>query len=125
MNILVRIALGAVGALALAGGAQAHGGVRWSVTVGSPGFGVYVPAPVVIVPPPIQAPPLFIDPAPYYGAPYYGVPYYYPAPRARYYAPPRGYYGRHHYRQRPHYVARPSYRHQGERWQHGGRHHHR
>jgi hypothetical protein len=68
----------ALGGLFSAGLAQAQPHVQWSVTIGSPVFGV--PAPVVVVPRPVYvrpAPPVYL-PAPVYARP--APPVYVPAP---------------------------------------------
>ena len=84
----------ALGLLAAAGTAQAHGGVSWSVGVGAPGvaIGVGAPGPVYYAPP---APVYYGPPAGVYVPP---PPVYY-RPRPVYYGPPavvvapRPYYG--------------------------------
>jgi len=81
MNRFVRIGLGIAAAGLLTGTANAHG-VNWSVTIGSPGFGVWAPAP-------IYAPPVVVGAVPYY------------APPPVYIAPPPVYYA-------PGYVVRPA-----------------
>lgn len=114
MSAIARIALGIAAATALAGTAQAHGGVGWSVTLGAPGFGVYVPAPVVVAPPPVYGPAVVIGAAP------------------SYYAPPPVYYGPARYYARPYYAVRPApvwvrpgYRPHGYWHYGGGGHRHR
>ena len=79
MSRIVRFGIGLAAAGLLAGAAQAHGGVNWSLSIGVPGFGVYAPAPVY-APPVVVAPPAYsyyYAPPPVYYAPSYG---YAPAP---------------------------------------------
>jgi len=82
MKRFVRIGLGIAAAGLFSGAASAHG-IGWSVTIGSPGFGIHAPAPV-------YAPPVVIG----------AVPYFAPPPRV-YLAPPPLYYA-------PGYLVRPA-----------------
>lgn len=60
----------AAGAL-LAGQAQAHDDVQWSVTIGNPVPGVVVGAPVYGVPAPVYGAPAYRVPAPVYREPHW------------------------------------------------------
>jgi hypothetical protein len=89
------IALGLLAAVAFTTPRPAEAGV--SVSIGLPGFGIYVPGPPIVYapPPPVYyappayyAPPVYYRPhyRPYYGRPVYGRPYYggYRGHRGRY-----------------------------------------
>jgi len=47
---VVRFGIVFAAAKLFAGAAQAHGSVSWSLSIGTPGFGVYAPAPVHAAP---------------------------------------------------------------------------
>jgi len=74
---LVRFGIVLAAAGLFAGAAQAHGSVSWSLSIGTPGFGVYAPAPVygapVVVAPPAYSYYYAPPPAYYYGPPPYAV----------------------------------------------------
>ncbi len=105
MQRVLATGLLAVGALGVAGVAQARSDVYWSVGVGSPGVSVgvgnlppvyYAPQPVYVAPPPV-----YVRPRPVYVAP---PPMYYAPPQVVYrparvdYWPP----GHHHRKHRKH-----------------------
>jgi hypothetical protein len=60
----------------LAGQAQAHDDVQWSVTIGAPLPGVVVPAPVYGVPAPVYGGPVYRAPAPVVEVPVYREPHW-------------------------------------------------
>ncbi|MCD6734303.1 MAG: hypothetical protein LT103_12005 [Burkholderiaceae bacterium] len=72
MKSFVRFGIVLAAAGLFAGAAQAHGSVSWSLNIGTPGFGLYAPAPVYAAPVVVAPPAYYYAPPPVY---YYGPPY--------------------------------------------------